>query len=51
MASCRSESAAPPHLAGAPQPGSVNPRTGKRYLKAGYAPATINHALTVVASF
>ncbi|WP_245001573.1 tyrosine-type recombinase/integrase [Streptomyces alfalfae] len=35
----------------APQPGSVNPRTGKRYLKAGYAPATINHALTVVASF
>ncbi|MFE3377320.1 site-specific integrase, partial [Streptomyces anulatus] len=33
----------------APQPGSVNPRTGKRYLKAGYAPATINHALTVVA--
>ncbi|MFF0698493.1 hypothetical protein ACFYU4_38395 [Streptomyces tendae] len=35
----------------APQPGSVNPRTGKRYLKAGYAPATINHALTVVAGF
>ncbi|MGW1107386.1 tyrosine-type recombinase/integrase [Streptomyces sp. NPDC002540] len=35
----------------APPPGSVNPRTGKRYLKAGYAPATINHALTVVASF
>lgn len=35
----------------APQPGSVNPRTGKRYLKAGYAPSTINHALTVVASF
>ncbi|CAM5370457.1 tyrosine-type recombinase/integrase [Streptomyces griseomycini] len=35
----------------APQPGSVNPRTGKRYLKAGYAPATINHALTVVSSF
>ncbi|MGP4089071.1 tyrosine-type recombinase/integrase [Streptomyces sp. KR55] len=35
----------------APQPGSVNPRTGKRYLKAGYAPATINHALTVVGSF
>ncbi|MEU0119081.1 tyrosine-type recombinase/integrase [Streptomyces bobili] len=35
----------------APQPGSVNPRTGKRYLKAGYAPTTINHALTVVASF
>lgn len=35
----------------APQPGSVNPRTGKRYLKAGYDPSTINHALTVVASF
>ncbi|MFF8601910.1 tyrosine-type recombinase/integrase [Streptomyces sp. NPDC015232] len=35
----------------APQPGSINPRTGKRYLKAGYAPATINHALTVVGSF
>ncbi|MFD5898622.1 tyrosine-type recombinase/integrase [Streptomyces sp. NPDC060366] len=35
----------------APQPGSVNPRTGKRYLQAGYAPATINHALTVIASF
>ncbi|MEU5214455.1 hypothetical protein [Streptomyces sp. NPDC020742] len=25
--------------------------TGKRYLKAGYAPATINHTLTVVGSF
>lgn len=35
----------------APQPGSVNPRTGKRYLRAGYAPSTINHALTVVSSF
>ncbi|MEU5239781.1 hypothetical protein ACH4UR_24990 [Streptomyces lydicus] len=35
----------------APQPGAVNPRTGKRYLKAGYAPSTINHALTVVSSF
>ncbi|RZD89564.1 integrase [Streptomyces albidoflavus] len=35
----------------APQPGSVNQRTGKRYLKPGYAPSTINHALTVVSSF
>ncbi|MFZ3498534.1 tyrosine-type recombinase/integrase [Streptomyces sp. 5.8] len=34
-----------------PRPGSVNPRTGKRYLQAGYAPSTINHALTVVSSF
>lgn len=34
-----------------PPPGSVNPRTGKQYLKAGYAPSTINHALTVVSSF
>jgi integrase len=37
--------------AGAPEPGSVNPRTGKRYLKAGYAPATTNHALTVISGF
>lgn len=37
--------------ADAPAPGSVNPRTGKRYLDAGYAPATINHALSVVAAF
>ncbi|MET9324738.1 tyrosine-type recombinase/integrase [Streptomyces sp. NPDC003038] len=34
-----------------PAPGSVNPRTGKRYLKAGYSPSTINHCLTVVGSF
>lgn len=34
-----------------PQPGSVNLRTGKPYLRAGYAPATINHCLTVVSSF
>ncbi len=34
-----------------PPPGSVNPRTGKPYLKAGYAPTTINHCLTVVSSF
>ncbi|MER5823660.1 site-specific integrase [Streptomyces mirabilis] len=35
----------------APPPGSVNLRTGKRYLKAGYAPTTINHNLTVVSGF
>ncbi len=35
----------------APPPGSVNPRTGKQCLKAGYAPTTINHALTVVSGF
>lgn len=35
----------------APPPGSVNTRTGKPYLRAGYAPATINHNLTVVSSF
>ena len=33
------------------QPGSVNPRTGKRHLPPGYAPATINHALSVLAAF
>jgi integrase len=31
--------------------GSVNPRTGKQYLSPGYAPATINHALSVLAAF
>jgi integrase len=31
--------------------GSVNPRTGKQYLSAGYAPSTINHALSVLAAF
>jgi integrase len=34
-----------------PEPGTVNPRTGKRYLAAGYAAATINHQLAVLASF
>ncbi|AWK76564.1 hypothetical protein CBI38_34985 (plasmid) [Rhodococcus oxybenzonivorans] len=33
------------------QPGSVNLKTGKPVLPAGYAPSTINHALTVVYSF
>jgi len=31
--------------------GSVNRRTGKRALAPGYAPATINHALSVLSSF
>lgn len=31
--------------------GSMNPRTGKRALSSGYAPATINHALSVLSSF
>lgn len=35
----------------APQPGSVNLRTGKPLLSRGYAPATINHALTVISGF
>jgi integrase len=35
----------------APVAGSVNPRTGKRYLGEQYAPATINHNLAVVKSF
>ncbi|WP_433870704.1 tyrosine-type recombinase/integrase [Saccharopolyspora sp. CA-218241] len=34
-----------------PQPGSVNPKTGKRELGDGYAPRTINHALSVIRSF
>ncbi len=36
---------------GAPAAGSVNRRTGKPYLGAGYAPATINHALAVISAF
>ena len=36
---------------GSPQPGSVNMRTGKAEPGAGYAPATIAHALTVVSGF
>ncbi|MDQ0279516.1 integrase [Arthrobacter silviterrae] len=31
--------------------GSVNRRTGKAALSAGYAPATINHAISVIACF
>jgi hypothetical protein len=32
-------------------PGTVNARTGKRYLGDGYASATINHNLSVIKSF
>lgn len=32
-------------------PGSVNVKTGKRYLGDGYAPRTINHNLSVVREF
>lgn len=39
------------HNVQAPGPGTVNPRTGKPYLRAGYAPTTINHALSVVSGF
>ncbi len=39
------------HRPGAPEPGGVNPRTGKPYLAAGYKPATINHRLSVIHSF
>lgn len=38
-------------LPGSPQPGSVNMRTGKPEPGAGYASATIGHALTVVSGF
>lgn len=34
-----------------PAPGSVNVITGKRYPGAGYAPRTINHALSVISEF
>jgi integrase len=36
---------------GAPATGTVNARTGKRYLSAGYAPSTINHQLAVLVTF
>jgi integrase/recombinase XerC len=36
---------------GAPGPGEVNSRTGKPSLQAGYAPATINHQVAVLAAF
>jgi integrase len=37
--------------AGAPVPGELNPRTGKPSLQAGYAPATVNHQVAVLAAF
>ncbi|WP_325099936.1 hypothetical protein [Streptomyces sp. GMY02] len=37
--------------AGGSVPGSVNLRTGKPVLRVGYAPRTINHALSVVSGF
>lgn len=39
------------HRPDAPAPGSLNARTGKLYLNSGYAPATINHAVSVLAAF
>jgi integrase len=35
----------------APAAGMLNPRTGKPSLAAGYAPATINHRLSVIAQY
>jgi integrase len=34
-----------------PAAGTLNQQTGKAYLSAGYAPRTINHALSVVSTF
>ncbi|MEO8223103.1 MAG: tyrosine-type recombinase/integrase [Specibacter sp.] len=39
------------HRENAAAAGSVNRRTGKATLAAGYAPATINHAISVIARF
>jgi integrase len=39
------------HRDDAPAPGEVHPRTGKTSLRAGYAPATINHAVSVMSAF
>ncbi|MFF7415790.1 tyrosine-type recombinase/integrase, partial [Streptomyces lydicus] len=39
------------HSSESPAPGSINPRTGKAYPRSGYAPTTINHALSVVSGF
>lgn len=39
------------HRRDAPAPGAVNSRTGKPALRAGYAPATINHAVSVMSAF
>lgn len=43
--------AAPTRPAGTRVPGSVNRRTGKRYLGRTFAPATINHNLAVISTF
>lgn len=37
--------------AGRPPAGTLNARTGKAYLSEGYAPRTINHALSVISEF
>ncbi len=39
------------HRTDGPEPGSINPRTGKPYLASGYKPSTINHRLSVIHSF
>ena len=39
------------HRSGTAAAGSINRRTGKACLSAGYAPATINHAVSVIAGF
>ena len=39
------------HRHDTPAPGTVNARTGKTSLADGYAPATINHAVSVVSAF
>jgi integrase/recombinase XerC len=39
------------HRPDAPAQGAVNSRTGKTSLRAGYAPATINHAVSVMSAF
>jgi integrase/recombinase XerC len=40
-----------PGAGGRPAPGTLNPATGKAYLAEGYAPRTINHALSVLSAF
>jgi integrase len=40
-----------PRKPGSPAPGSINAVTGKAYLAEGYAPATINHRLSVLRRF
>jgi integrase len=40
-----------PRRPGSPVPGSINARTGKRYVDVHFAPATIDHNLAVVSEF